>query len=148
MIGFSIKGNIKIMKYLKGKLIEKYEYENLITDIGKETILKLIGGDNTSHINKIAFGSGTNAAKYSDRQLQSKIYLADVSKDYSIPNRINFLSIIPENTFTQIVNYNEAGLVHKNINSEILISRVVFDDTIYQKPENSLSFIYSLELRV
>lgn len=145
---FNFIGTIKIIKYLEDKIEDIYEHHNLITNVGKDHLLKLIGGDNSEPINKIAFGSGTTAASYTDTQLNNSLYLANVSRDYSITGRINFLATIPENTFNQIVNYNEAGLVHKSGTKEILISRVVFGDTIYQKPENSLSILYSLELVV
>lgn len=141
-------GTIQIKKYKEDKLIQTYEYKNLITDIGKNNLLRLIGGDNSSPINRIALGDGNREASASDTILQNKLILLDVQRDYGISNRVNFLARVPEYTFPQIVNYKEAGLVHRGLSNEILISRVVFNDVIFQKPENSLSILYSLELRV
>lgn len=146
---FGLKGSLKISKYENGILIAEYNYKNLITNVGLDYLLKLIGGDiTTGGINKLAVGSGNMVANKTDIALQNKLLLLDIQKDYSVAGKINFLATIKENTFTQIVNYKEAGLVHRTSNSEILISRLVFNDVIYQKPENSLSFLYSLELKV
>lgn len=144
-----ILGSLRIHKFEENKLIEEYYYENLITDDGLNYFLKLIGNDiPTGGINKLALGSGVTPASKSDKTLANKLLLLDVQRDYTNPGKVNFLARVPENTFTQIVNYNEAGLVHRTTNSETLISRLIFSDVIYQKPENSLSFLYSLEIRV
>jgi hypothetical protein len=145
---YGLYGSLKIHKFKDNKLIKEYYYENLITDDGLNYLLKLIGGDISGGINKLAIGDGNNAANKTDKALNNKLLLLDIQKDYSIKGRINFLSIIPEKTFSQITNYKEAGLVYRTNNSETLITRLVFNDVIYQKPENSLSLLYSLELRV
>jgi hypothetical protein len=142
-----IKGSLTILKYEKDELIEKYYYENLITDDGLNYLLKLVGNDVTGGVNKLAVGSGINPAVKSDKTLQTKLLLLDVTKDYSVPGRVNFMVNIPANTFNTIVNYNEAGLVNKTGTTETLITRLVFNDTVFQKPENSISFLYSLEIR-
>jgi hypothetical protein len=145
---FGIIGRLKILKYEKEKLIEEYEFKNLITDIGLDYLLKLIGGDISGGINKLAIGSGLTPASKSDISLTNKLLLLDVTKDYTVSGRINFITKIAENTFSDIVNYNEAGLTFKTNNTEILVTRLLFSDTIFQKPENSLSLLYSLELQV
>lgn len=145
---FGLIGRLEIQKFERDKLIEIYHYENLITNDGLSYLLKLIGNDITGGINKLAIGDGSNAASKTDKTLQNKLLLLDVTKDYSVPNRVNFLANVKENTFSQIVNYKEAGLVYRTTDSETLITRLIFNDVIYQKPENSLSFLYSLELQV
>jgi hypothetical protein len=142
-----LKGYLTILKYLNEQVIEKYYYENLITDVGLNYLLQLVGNDVNLGINKLAIGSGNAIALKTDTSLQTKLLLLDAQKDYSISGRVNFMTSIPANTFGSIVSYNEAGLVCKSSTSEILITRLVFGDTIYQKPENSLSLLYSLELR-
>lgn len=143
-----IKGSLTIKIYEKEKLIEEHYYENLITDDGLNFLLKLIGNDITGGINKLALGSNNTVATKTDKALKNKLLLLDVQKDYSIPGRVNFMCKVPENTFTQIVSYQEAGLVNKTSTTETLITRLVFTDVVFQKPENSISFLYSLELRV
>lgn len=143
-----LKGILKIQKFEQDKLIEEYEYTNLITNVGLDYLLKLIGGDTTGGINKMAVGSGITAASKSDTTLVNKIILLDVTRDYTVPNRVNFITRIPENTFATTKNYNEAGLVFKTDTMESLITRLVFTDTLYQQPQNSLSLLYSLELQV
>ena len=146
---FGILGTLKIQKFEDKKIIEEYEYKNLITNVGLDYLLKLIGGDiTTGGINKMALGDSNVAASKTNTSLGNKILLLDVTKDYTIPGRINFMTNIKENTFSTIVNYKEAGLVHRTANSEILVTRLVFNDVVYQKPENSLSLLYSLELQV
>ena len=145
---FGLIGKLKILKYEQEKLIEEYEFKNLITDVGLNYLLQLIGGDVSGGINKLAVGNGLTAASTSDTSLSNKLLLADVIKDYTINGKINFISKIPANTFPNIVSYNEAGLVCKTNTSEILITRLVFTDTVFQKPENTLSLLYSLELQV
>jgi hypothetical protein len=145
---FGLIGRIKIFKYDKDKLIQTYEQENLITDIGLDFLLHLIGGDRTGGINKIVIGNNNTPADKTNTSLGNKLLLLDVMKDYSVPGRINFIGNIKENTFNSIVNYQEAGLVYKSSTEEILITRLIFNDVIYQKPENSLSILYSLELKV
>lgn len=145
---FGILGSLVVHKFKEDKLIEEYYYQNLITDNGLNYLLRLIGNDiTTGGINKLGIGNGITPANKSDSSLANKLLLLDVQRDYSVPGRINFLARIPENTFSQIVNYNEAGLIHRTTGNETLITRLVFNDTIYQKPENSLSFLYSLEIR-
>lgn len=146
--GLKAIGTLKILKYERERLIEERNYKNLITNIGLDYLLKLIGGDNIGGINKMAVGSGTTTALKTDIALNNKLSLLDVSKDYSISGKVSFTSIIPENTVKVITTYSEAGLVFKSTTSEILITRLVFGDVLFQKPENSLSFLYSLELQV
>jgi hypothetical protein len=143
-----IKGSLTIFKYEKEELIEKHYFENLITDDGLNYLLKLIGNDVTGGINKIALGSGITAPNKTNKTLANKIILLDVQRDYTVPGRVNFLVNIPANTFTQITSFNEAGLVNKTATTETLITRLVFGTTVFQKPENSLSLLYSLEVRV
>jgi hypothetical protein len=143
-----LKGSLSIFLYEREKLIKKYYYENLITDDGLNYLLKLIGNDSSGGINKLALGSGTTPALKSDKALSNKILLADVQRDYTVPGRVNFIANVKENTFNSIVNYSEAGLTYKSATSEILVTRLVFNDVVFQKPENSVSFLYSLEIRV
>jgi hypothetical protein len=142
-----LKGSLTIFLYEKEKLIEKYYYENLITDDGLNYLLKLVGNDMSGGINKLALGSGNTTPTKSDKTLSNKLLLVDVQRDYNVPGRVNFLANVKDNTFNTIVNYTEAGLVYKSSTSEILVSRVVFNDVVFQKPENSVSFLYSLEIR-
>jgi hypothetical protein len=144
---FYFEGKINIKVFEDSKVVKEYNYKNLITKIGMETLLKFIGGDISGGINRIGLGGGTAPANILDTQLNNKIILVNVNKDYTDTDRINFLGNISENTFQTTQAYNEAGLVYKNGTEEILITRLVFDDVVYQNPGNSLSLSYSLELK-
>lgn len=145
---FGVIGRLKILKYEKEKLIEEYEYKNLVTDVGLNYFLQQIGGDATGSINKLGVGSGVTAASKTDTALVNKLLLLDVTRDYTVPGKVNFISKINENTFPSITTYTEAGLIYKSSTSELLVTRLLFNNPIYQKPENSLSLLYSLELQV
>lgn len=146
MSTFGIKGVLNIKKYKKNILIAEYEYENLITNRGLEHILKMIGGDAAGGINRIVLGSSNIPASYTDTNLYNRLISVNVNKDYTDRNKVNFLATIPENTFTTTVGYVEGGLLSRIDSNEILITRLVFDDIIYQNPKHSLSLSYSLEL--
>lgn len=145
--GFGIKGKLNIKKFTGDKLIEEHNFENLITDIGLLSILKMIGGD-MDGINNIGLGGGNTTASFSDTKLNNKLILVNFNKDYSEAGKIIFYATIPERTFSSTVAYKEAGLIQKSTNAiETLITRLVFSDVVYQNPENSLSLSYSLELK-
>jgi len=142
-----IKGQINI-NVMKGKeIVKTYKFDNLITSLGINHILKLIGGDVTGGVNRMALGSGSTAPTLNDKKLNNTVALVNInSRDYSEANKVFFQVIIPENTFTEVKSFIEAGLVYKSQTEEILISRVVFKETVYQYPDNSLSISYMLEL--
>jgi hypothetical protein len=144
---FALKGKLNIQVLNEKKVVKEYNYENLITNIGMETILKMVGGDISGGINRIGLGGGSTPADINDTALNNKLILVNVNKDYTDVDRVNFLGSVPENTFATTQNYLEAGLFYKNGTQEILITRMVFSDVVYQNPANSLSLSYSLELK-
>jgi hypothetical protein len=144
---FGLKGKLNIKVLNKKDVIKEYNYENLITNAGMEAILKMVGGEIIGGINRIGLGSGSTPANINDTTLNNKLVLVNVNKDYTDVDRVNFLGTVPENSFTTTQNYLEAGLFYKNGTQEILITRMVFDDVVYQNPANSLSLSYSLELK-
>lgn len=140
-----INGIIEIFNMEDEKVLDYYRFNNLITNNGFIYIQKMIGGDLSGYINKLALGgSVTPTPSISDTQLGSKIILLDVKRDYSTVKELKFIATIAENTFTVTKTYNEAGLVYKTSTEETLLTRVVFPIPIYQKSTNSLSIIYSL----
>lgn len=147
MNNLKLKGIIEL-KIMKDNNVEKkYVYENLITRDGLSYIAKLIGSNNPP-INKIGLGDGIKTPSIEDKQLENLITLGNIiSKDYSNPNTVTFLSVIPENSVQNMVGYREAGLIFRNDNGKLtLITRTVFDEIVYQKPDNSLSISYSIIL--
>jgi hypothetical protein len=141
-----IKGYIEIERFNNGILDGKYKFENLITDNGFKWLIDLYRGVTTGSINKLALGTGSNIASTSDISLQTRILLLDVRYDVTMKNALKFLVTIPENTFPSTTYYREAGLVRKETTNEILITRTVFPTAVYQKPSNSLSISYTLQL--
>lgn len=58
-----IKGIFEMKIYKAGKLIEEYKDTNMIMNVAKEALAKLIGGDGSGKvITKIGFG--TNGSAY------------------------------------------------------------------------------------
>lgn len=122
------------------------EYENLITNIGYDHLVRTIGGDRNG-INRIGLGVGTAPASIFDTKLYDKVITVVPNKDYSIEKRINFQGIVRENTFSSTVGYTEGGLIYRNSQGEeTLISRLVFPSPIYQKSTNPLTLTYSIIL--
>lgn len=140
-----IKGKIKIEHYVKGILVETIEQENLVTDNGFAYMAKFIAGLYTP-INKIGLGDNNTDASQSDTTLKNRKILIDfTSKDTSTSGIVQFLAIVPEGSFGTTVNFQEAGLIFKSVSEEILITRVVFPQVVYQPTDSSLSISYSLQ---
>lgn len=140
-----IKGVINIKRLESGILLEEFTFDNIITDDGFLQLEKMIGGD-SGGINSLALGTNNTPAAVSDHILYNKIILVNTNRDYSIPKKVKFLAIIPENTFSVTTSYLEGGLIYKSGPTEILITRVVFDNPVFQKASNSLSISYDLIL--
>jgi hypothetical protein len=140
-----IKGKIKIDHYVKGILVETIKQENLITDSGLSYIAKFFAGIYPI-INKIGLGDSNTPEDHADIALKNRKTLLDFTgRDTTNPFEIQFLTIVPSGSFASTVNFKEAGLIYKSTTEEILITRVVFPQVVYQSTDDSLSIAYSLQ---
>jgi hypothetical protein len=140
-----IKGKIKIDHYVKGILVETIEQDNLITTNGLAYIAKFFAGTYTI-INKIGLGDSNIPEDASDSALKNRKILLDFTgRDNTSPGEIQFLTTVPPGSFASTVNFKEAGLIFKSTTEEILVTRVVFSQVVYQPTDDSLSIAYSMQ---
>jgi len=123
-----MKGCLRIVRVDRfQQTVTLVQTNNLVVSKGYENIMRLLAGDDMTkqHVNRIAFGTGTDAPVPTDTHLQSPItpiktigavsYPSDTSvlfTSYLLANEGNGFSI------------SEAGLYARNDN---LVSRAVFD---------------------
>jgi hypothetical protein len=139
----SINGKIKIKRYVKNKLVDIFDFDNLLTDAGFSYFQGLFKGQ-YDPINKLGLGDGNTTASVLDVSLQNRLILLDVTYNTLFSKEIQFLATVPEGSFGSTVNFQEGGLIYKTTSEEILVSRLVFPQVVYQTTDSSLSISYSL----
>ena len=86
-----LKGIFEIKIYQKGRLIEEYRDENMIMNVAKEALAKLIGGDGSGKtITKIGFGTNGNGPSPDDTSLTNAYIKNITSKSYPQINQVRF----------------------------------------------------------
>ncbi len=74
-----------------GALIEKYEANNLVVDLGRKNVAKLIGGDAAGKkVNTIAVGEGTSAPAVADSLLTNQFDKPVDAVTYPADNKVQF----------------------------------------------------------
>lgn len=69
----SVQGFFEARIFRNGKLIEEYRERNLITDIAKVTMSKLLAGETSGNsVSKIAFGTSNVAADPTDLEITNQ----------------------------------------------------------------------------
>lgn len=64
------------LKNAQGAVIERFEHQNLIVDVGKQQAARLLGGDVTGRsIDRVGVGTGTSAAAAGNTALSSPVYV-------------------------------------------------------------------------
>jgi len=82
-----IKGIFELTVYKNGQPVEKYKDENMIMNIAKEALAKLIGGDGSGKtITKIGFGTNGSGPTPADTTYIKNI----TSKTYPQVNQVKF----------------------------------------------------------
>lgn len=141
----NIEGLIKIRQYVKGKLINEFEFYNIITNDGFVYLQKFFTGQ-SGIINKLGLGDDNTPVDPTDTILVNRRILLDVTRDISSPKMIHMLATVPEGSFPITVNFKEAGLIYKTASEEVLVTRVVFPQVVYQTTDASLGISYYLKL--
>ncbi len=134
---FEIKGKITIEIFgPRGKRVIKKD--NLIVDVGKNTVRDLLANGTGNGISRMALGTGTTAASASDTGLEAQSYIKNISaKEISnkkIKARTFFTSGEVSGTF------NEIGMFC----STTLFSRVVLGTAIVKAPDESLLLTWEI----
>lgn len=91
-----LKGNVVIESRKKdGTVIDREELKNLVVNVGKERVAKLINGISSTAFDVIGIGTGTTGASASDTDLESEVSKASASVSYESGYKAVF-----EKTFT------------------------------------------------
>jgi len=86
-----IKGIFELTVYKNGQPVEKYKDENMIMNIAKEALAKLIGGDGSGKtITKIGFGTNGSGPTPADTTLTNAYIKNITSKTYPQVNQVKF----------------------------------------------------------
>jgi hypothetical protein len=86
-----LKGIFEIKVYKKGSLIDTYREDNMIMNIAKEALAKLIGGDGSGKtITKIGFGTNGSGPTPEDTTLTNAYIKNITSKTYPQVNQVRF----------------------------------------------------------
>lgn len=124
-----LTGTVVIERRKKnGKVIDRENMKNLIVNVGKEHVAKLIGGlvSGISEFQSIAIGTGTTGVSASDTSLETEITRALATKAYEADYKATF-----EYTFSfgsgVTHNITEAGLFDSNTESgSTMLDRFTF----------------------
>ena len=109
-----------------GKVIERELVKNLIVNVGKEQIARLLGNEVVDGFTYIAIGTGTNAENVTDSALQTEVTRALATKVYEADYKYKF-----EKTFTfgsaESYAITEACLSDSSgASGEVILNRKVF----------------------
>jgi hypothetical protein len=86
-----IKGIFELTVYKNGQPVEEYKDENMIMNIAKEALAKLIGGDGSGKtITKIGFGINGSGPTPADTALTNAYIKNITSKTYPQVNQVKF----------------------------------------------------------
>lgn len=87
----TIKGTVEFKVYQNGKLIDEFKDQNLIVNLGKETICQLIATGNTNKIvTKIGFGENNAATDPGNTSLTNATVKALGAVTYPAINQIRW----------------------------------------------------------
>lgn len=145
------KGDVKITLRDKttGKIVGGNEDHNLIVKTGRSTLIRLIAGEVTAHITKMAIGKGGTADLVEnafnpippvdgDTDLKSKVFTANINS-----TTVNTTETNPKVTFVTLFDcsdvdslVNECALVFND--GTVMFSRYTFD-TVSLKASSNLS---------
>jgi hypothetical protein len=86
-----IKGVFELKVYKNGQPTEEYKDENMIMNVAKEALTKLIGGDGSGKtITKIGFGTNAFSPTPADTSLTDAYIKNITSKTYPQVNQVQF----------------------------------------------------------
>lgn len=87
----SIRGEFSLKVYKKGVLIEEYTDSNLIMNVAKDALARLIGGDGSGKtITKIGFGTNGTAPTPDDTALTNAYIKPITSRSYPQTGHVTF----------------------------------------------------------
>lgn len=87
-----MRGVFEYRMKIKGTLVDEYREDNLIVDMARTTLSKLIGGDgNGKNITGIGFGTNPAMPTPADSALTAPYIKGFVSHNYPSPGRIQFV---------------------------------------------------------
>lgn len=100
-----------------GKLMEQYRAENLVVNLGRKNVARILGGDSTGKaITKIGVGDGTSAPAKTDTDLTNKFVKNIGSVSYPTENSVQFSFEIGTGdangiNITELGLYNDSGVL-------------------------------------
>jgi len=133
--GLKLKGQALIeVRDLEGKVIDKEIVNNIVVNVGKERVAKLLNGVSTTSFGFIGIGTGTNAPATSQTSLQSQVKREGSTQSYEA----NYKSVF-EKTFSFASSYTitEAGVFSLAVGG-VMLDRFIFTG----KEVNDVSTLY------
>lgn len=86
-----VKGEVHYKVFEHGKLIAEHTERNLVVDLGKESLAKLLtNDDNTRYISRVGFGEGNTPPSSLDASLTNQFLKAVDSFDFPTVNQARF----------------------------------------------------------
>ena len=124
--GLKLRGDVIIESRRKdGSVVERQELKNLIVNVGKERVAKLINGVSSTAMSVIGIGIGTTSPSASDTDLETEVSKASASVSYEAGYKAVF-----EKTFTfgSGISYNitEAGVFDAIGSGGTMLDRFTF----------------------
>lgn len=90
MMGLSFNAVIKRIDKYTGKVLEEEKVHNIITNLGLERIVKLLGGISTTAYNSMAIGTSATAETASDVALGVEVIRATPTISYVADYKVKF----------------------------------------------------------
>ena len=109
-----------------GKILQEETIKNLIVNVGKERVARLLGGEAVNGFSYIVIGTGTDAEDATDTSLQTEVTRASATKAYEADYKYTF-----EKTFSfgsgEEYDITEACLSDSaSASGEIILNRKTF----------------------
>lgn len=115
-----------ILRDRNKRIISIERRKNVITDIGKAHIAKLMGGLETAYFSYIQVGQGTTPPSPSDTSLESYYAEKRATVSFLSPSSLVFSAMF---SFTETVTITEAGIFSgEAASSPIMLCRGVFEE--------------------
>lgn len=121
-----LRGDVVIERRTKdGKVIEKEELKNLIVNVGKERVAKMLNNVDGTYFRAIAIGTGTTSPVVGNTALETEITRALASLSYEA----NYKAIFEKTfVFGSGDNYDitEAGILDNETSGGTMLDRFTF----------------------
>ena len=124
--GVRLSGSVELRLIRGGRVVKVVRVSNLVVDVGKAEVAKLIGGLSTASFGYMAVGTGTTPPAGSDTGLEAEVMRVASTNSSDTVNTPNDTIVFTGTfSFSQSYAITEAGIFNASTGG-VMLSRVTF----------------------